>query len=91
MSDPIDDLLPRPVTCPGCGDEQDCATSTEGGGRPKDGDFNVCLYCAAVSRFKDQKLEAFSEEEFAALGSELQFHIRKVQQAVRSVRTTRSL
>ena len=78
----------RPSPCPVCGRVLDAASMVGGEGRPKPGDFTVCMYCSSILRF-DGNLSLRQPGDRAlimAQRSEVWPLLERVQRAARAVR-----
>lgn len=80
------------TSCPHCGHHIDSATGPDGVA-PRNGDLNVCLYCASVSVFKERNgkitIEFLTDEALDAINSdpELRKSLKKYQEATKNSNT----
>ena len=80
--------------CPFCGKPCDAAGATSRlSPPPKPGDYSICLYCAAVAVFADERgtTRKPTQEETAALKNdpEASAHVARVRSAIRQVMADR--
>lgn len=76
--------------CPGCARLVDASFRPgHGNARPNDGDYTVCIYCVAVSRFRleddELTLVLLSDDDWIELPAELRTELKRIGDAIRRV------